>query len=365
MATEDELRGQLKEAQDLLEEERNKVSEADGLRDELREERKKVGEADGLRDQLRELSLRLDESRKVTTYVEVQSERHLAKFSGEGSVAEWVQDATLALEDWTCSDKSKVRFLMNHMGGTARDEVRLRAEIDRDTPEKVFMILRAAFRSQKTTRQKLGEFFSRTQKQGESLHEFSLALLNLQGKAARAGERVADKLLCQQFVEGITDDGLSRELSRLLDREPQLSLTKLREQAIRWNRREKPSRGPAAVREAEAVGALVQASATQEPYWKKEMRELKEQVQQLTQLMAGRQGAGQPGSAGVGQQKKACFGCGSTDHMRRDCPNPRKIKCYGCGGEGHIRRNCPEQKDAGQSSGLVGNGFPPQSGAKL
>jgi len=372
MADEAELRKSLEAAEKRLQEEEQRAIEAEAALQKQREQQAEQStqlEEDHikLRDQLRDLTLRLDESRKVTTHVEVHNERHLTKFSGEGSVTEWVEDATLALENWSGSMKGRVGFLSNHLTGTARDEVRLQPEGERDTTEKVFAILRAAFKSQKSIRQKLGDFYSRTQKPGESLHEFSLALMDLQNRAGSGADRVSGKLLCQQFVEGVADDGLSRELSRLLDREPELGFTKVREQAIKWSRRTDPPRRVGAVREAEAVGANVQAGATAEPAWRTEMRELREQVAQLTKLMAGAS-AGQKASGtavgpkGAGQQKRYCFKCGDPNHMQRECPKQGRV-CYKCQKEGHFSRECPDK--ANVSPRTAGNGFPPQSGAML
>lgn len=371
MATEAELRKKLGEAEALLQQEKTKAEEAEAALEVEKRQREEQstqfeGDNDELRGKLRELTLRLEESRKVTTCVEIQGERHLAKFSGEGSVSEWVEDATLALEDWSGSEKGKVRFLINHLTGTARDEVRVRPEAERDTSEKVFALLRASFKSRKTTRQKLGEFFSRTQRPSESVQQFSLALLDLQGKAGKAGERVSAKLLCEQFVEGVADDGLSRELSRLLDREPTLTFADLRDQAIRWSGRAEPSRRSGIVREVEAVDANVQASAAAEPAWRAEMRELREQVKQLTMLMAGA-GAGRKASGTAVSPKSAagpsrfCFKCGSPDHMQRECPKRARV-CFGCGLEGHFKRECPK---GAKNASSAGNGFPPQSGAML
>jgi RNA polymerase-interacting CarD/CdnL/TRCF family regulator len=132
----------------------------------------------------------------------------------------------------------------------ARDEVRLRTEKERDTAEKVFAILRNAFKGQRTSVKKLGDFYTRSQRQGETLQEYSLALMALRSAANKAGEEaISEKLLCQQFLEGMADEGLSRELSRLLDQDKEMTWDKLRQQSLKWSRRTDTPRRAGAVRE--------------------------------------------------------------------------------------------------------------------
>ena len=52
-----------------------------------------------------------------------------------------------------------------------------------------------------------------------------------------------------------------------------------------------------------------------------------------------------PANAGQATVRK-CFGCGSPDHVRKDCPNPSEgdNTCRQCGKTGHQRSECPETK---------------------
>jgi len=49
---------------------------------------------------------------------------------------------------------------------------------------------------------------------------------------------------------------------------------------------------------------------------------------------------------------RACFGCGSEDHQKRDCPQGGgggggDRACYGCGETGHQKRDCPKGGSGG------------------
>ena len=43
------------------------------------------------------------------------------------------------------------------------------------------------------------------------------------------------------------------------------------------------------------------------------------------------------GGTNSGRGPRACWTCGKTDHINRDCPNK---KCFNCGGRGHVSMNC-------------------------
>ncbi|XP_077378012.1 uncharacterized protein LOC144019084 [Festucalex cinctus] len=91
-------------------------------------------------------------------------------------------------------------------------------------------------------------FFARQQQEGESLQEFSLALLSLMQpiqQSAPNGMPNADVLLRDQFVEHVLDSSLRRELKQMVRRQPAASLLEVRSEAIRWEREGRPggSRG--------------------------------------------------------------------------------------------------------------------------
>lgn len=46
-------------------------------------------------------------------------------------------------------------------------------------------------------------------------------------------------------------------------------------------------------------------------------------------------------------ERKACYVCGSTEHLSRNCPNvtgkKKSIGCFTCGSESHLSRECPQK----------------------
>jgi hypothetical protein len=43
----------------------------------------------------------------------------------------------------------------------------------------------------------------------------------------------------------------------------------------------------------------------------------------------------------------ACFNCGASDHIARQCPHPRNFsaQCHACGEMGHLARDCPNTRE--------------------
>ncbi len=86
-------------------------------------------------------------------------------------------------------------------------------------------------------------FFSRRQQEGETLLEFSLALMGLLEKVKPQSPNDmpnADILLRDQFVEYVLDSTLRRELKQLVRRQPTVTLLELRKDAIRWELEGRP-----------------------------------------------------------------------------------------------------------------------------
>lgn len=80
-------------------------------------------------------------------------------------------------------------------------------------------------------------FFSRRQQEGETLLEFSLALLGLMTSVkqrAHGGIPNAEVLLRDQFVEHALDGSLGLELKQFVRRHSAATLLEIRSETIRW-----------------------------------------------------------------------------------------------------------------------------------
>ena len=135
------------------------------------------------------------------------------------------------------SSTDKAYFLFDHLEGEAREEIRYRSREEKEDPEKIIQILQELYGCPQSYVALQEAFFSRKQQEGESLLEFSIALMTLMDKVkgcAPQGVLNANVLLRDQFVEYVCEGPLRRELKRLIRSQPTATLIEVRKEAMRW-----------------------------------------------------------------------------------------------------------------------------------
>lgn len=70
-------------------------------------------------------------------------------------------------------------FLFDHLEGEAREEIKYRSEIEQSYPDKIISVLQELYGCSQSYVSLQKAFISRKQQEGESLLEFSLALMGL------------------------------------------------------------------------------------------------------------------------------------------------------------------------------------------
>ena len=128
-------------------------------------------------------------------------------------------------------------FITDHLDGGAKSEINFHSRADRNTPEKIFQILRENYSCAQSYVAAQFQFFQRTQREGEFLRDYSHALKSLMDLAIRktpGGIPNSDVLLRDQFVEHVLDDMLRRELKQHVVQQPSIPFVNLRAIAIRW-----------------------------------------------------------------------------------------------------------------------------------
>lgn len=128
------------------------------------------------------------------------------------------------------------------MEGEAREEICYRPRDERENPDRIVQALRELYGCASSYVALQESFFSRKQ-DGETLLEFSLALLNLLEQVKRQsphGMPNADILLRDQFVKHVRDGALRCELKQLIRRQPTALLLDVCSEAMRWEREGMP-----------------------------------------------------------------------------------------------------------------------------
>lgn len=135
------------------------------------------------------------------------------------------------------SDIEQVFFVFDLLEGEAKAEVKFRTPAERNTPEKIFSILRETYGCSKSYIGLQTQFFQRKQMEGESLREYSHDLMSLIESVKRRDPQCfanPDSVLRDQFIEHVRDNMLRRELKRRGRMDPSVSFLDIRTEAIQW-----------------------------------------------------------------------------------------------------------------------------------
>lgn len=216
------------------------------------------------------------------------------------------------------------------MGGAAKEEILCLSENQRAQYKEVVGALQLSFGSSETVQSLSSAFHSRTQQEGESLADFSRALLRLYGKMeamapspeeAEALGSLKDSTLRDQFAKGAREAWVRRELRRIALAHPDDGFQKIRE-ALLLFQDSKPQR-QARVREAQ-VSSLQEGNVAESLL--KELTALREEVVVLRKV-----------ALEVDELRQMMKAMG-TPKQRRPLS---KIRCYNCGEMGHYASKCP------------------------
>lgn len=109
-------------------------------------------------------------------------QRKLEKFSGRtdgaySSVYEFVEEFQQVLKTRPATTEEQVDFLISHLEGPAKDEIRYKAFPEKNTPQKILTILKDAFGERATTSELMTEFYQCKQDYSETLRDFSHKLM--------------------------------------------------------------------------------------------------------------------------------------------------------------------------------------------
>lgn len=264
----------------------------------------------------------------------VPRDRKCPVFRGRTGIglSEWSEEVHACMRARHLSRCDQAFFLFDHLEGEARDEIKYRPGAERGDPDRILAILQELYGCSDSYVALQEAFFSRRQEEGETLQEFSLALMGLMEKVkqrAPAAMLNAEALLRDQFVEHVSNSSLRRELKQLVRRQPNSTLLEVRAEAIQWEREGLPGgvRGRShsvpsvlGVQYGVQGGSQVSvpsSSVSEMSEMKEMLKRQQEQLNQLTESIARLQ---------------------NPQHSRP--PRTGPIICRRCNQPGHIARHC-------------------------
>ena len=114
----------------------------------------------------------------------VPRDRKCPIFRGRTGIglSEWVEEVQANMRARRLSQSDQAFFLFDHLEGEARDELKYRSAVEREDPARILAILQELYGCSESYVALQEAFFSRRQQEGETLQEFSLALLGLMEK---------------------------------------------------------------------------------------------------------------------------------------------------------------------------------------
>ncbi|XP_078367332.1 uncharacterized protein LOC144651271 [Oculina patagonica] len=261
------------------------------------------------------------------------------KTEGDQPVEDFIEELRTTFEAREMTSPEKVDFIMSHLDGPAKEEIRMYSKKERSNPDFLLDVLAQAFGEKWSSSQLLKMFYERKQKENETLRGYSYSLNELLKRATKADPKAVpdpEKTLRDQFADNVRDPFLRKELKKFI-RERQPPFLDLREEALRWSEEEerpqrimpRPQPSQEVVADIPDESSQCSASSTTTPM-DKVLEVLLKQQKSLEELTSSIRDIKQP----------------RTHIPPKEWSGRRPdIVCFNCNKKGHIARNCQVNND--------------------
>ena len=167
----------------------------------------------------------------INVTVAAPPNRTLRAFTGRScELHDWMEDARNRLPSDPAADR--LPFQIAYLEGPAREEVRYVPEEEKDSVDKIVILLLSTFGETRSNAQLKRELYERRQRNRESVREFSRALLEISEGISNAMQS-KNEMLIEVFCENLIDIHIKREMKRSVRSQTAISFSALRSEAIR------------------------------------------------------------------------------------------------------------------------------------
>lgn len=279
----------------------------------------------------------------VTTSQKLERFRDKPVKSSDPEVEEWIQDVQSQIDLRKIDTRAQAVFILDHLAGSARQEILGRGKPTTDDPMKMFSVLRMVFGAGEELSTLKQKFYTYRQKDTESLLDCSLELLKIYNRMCQLDSSlVAGKTeaLKSYLADAVSDVNLKREIRRLNRWSPDLDFFDMRDCAIQWMGTPSTTATASNVKSARTTVTeeISQDSAVLE-LLKKQGAQIEAQQKQIGDILSrmdvrrkfsenNRQdhSSNQQYNKFTQMRVRACWRCGSTEHLKNKCPHPPKLR---------------------------------------
>ncbi|XP_062609395.1 uncharacterized protein LOC134271164 [Saccostrea cucullata] len=288
-------------------------------------------------------SMQATESKeKPTPMVYVKSERKFPKFGGypekdtDPDVIDWISEMREHIRG-TASKDGHADFIMDHLTGNAKAEVRLHQIEQRKTGEEILNILEHVFVIKDTVTQLLQKFYQRDQIESETLENYSRILMQMQERINKKVDKkmqITDINLTERFIDGIRDRVVRQELRKIVVEQSTIPFQEFRLRMLKWV----DDNPPCENKQLNAASAIVSISDPLTDLLTKQQAMLEKQQHQIDTLTQTLQKFQQSDSPRRGNRPGPFRGRG------RGIGKQDQFVCYACNGHGHFSSECANRK---------------------
>lgn len=233
--SEEELHQRVNALRARAQQDKDIISKLKDVNDSLREELQ--AKNDALSGQAAGTGSALASCRERIVYL--PKEKKCTTFTGGISATfyDWLDElnATLSYRPFTGAEKAA--FIYEQLGGEARQEIKYQPQAVRSDPDQVLDILTEIYGRPSSLTKLQRQFFERRQREGESVREYSHALMAIMEEInhCKVSKTWAGEFaLRDQFAENLCDISLRRELKKVIRQQSTLSFFDLRKEALQW-----------------------------------------------------------------------------------------------------------------------------------